>query len=158
MRHRQYLLLGLLTALAAGAGEGATRAKASNMVRQAMATSDVSLARQWFATLPERTMRDRVAGRLAVDLLSKGMPGARDFALSLPEGPARADALRAVSVEITDPQDAAAFFNSLPATETRDLDRYSEAMSRWFRLDPSAAAVFVQAHAAASPKEIRLAQ
>jgi hypothetical protein len=131
-------------AMQVGDPDSKTRGKALGSALSAIVNANPSLARELFDGLAEGKLKDDVADDFALALLRNGMAVARDFVLSLPDGPGRKASLNALSGNLKI-EDLGPFLNSLPAGETQDPARFSGALEHWFAREPAAAGAFVKA-------------
>lgn len=103
---------------------------------------------QWIAALPTDERNKLGAGYVSSLAMSGKTQLARDYALALSAGPARAAALGdlAGSWMQRDPEAAKAFVLGLPAADWHEPGRFNDFFRRWFGDEPERAAEALLAH------------
>jgi|GEM_PF-3123225 len=127
--------------------DGARKYVVGTLVR-VLAPSDPTRIQQLIASLPAGELRDAAAADFTGILGTQNFPAARDFALSLPEGQARIEALKNLGRQQLQKSsaDLASYLAALPAKDTEDLAPFRDTFEAWLGTDPAGAGAYLKAH------------
>ncbi len=126
-------------ALPAEEGEGRTREQAMDAVVREHTARNPDEMLAWIKALPDETKRGRLETVYVSSLVEAGKARqAREYALAMPEGAPRQNAIGALADALfqKDSKSAKAFVADLPDADWRDPTKLRHVFERWVDTDP----------------------